>query len=97
MSTADSMLAYAQPWRLVMLYNADQPCIVGGAWLCVKTTSLPAQVAEGLRTLMLGLYDVHLAPDGRSVDYPALVRDPNFADYIVAATELQKVSAQALT
>ncbi len=40
---------------------------------------------------MLGLYDVHLAPDGRSVDYPALVRDPNFADYTTAATELQKV------
>ena len=50
-----------------------------------------AQVAEGLRTLMLGLYDVHLAPDGRRVDYPALVRDPNFADYVTAATELQKV------
>ena len=58
-------------------------------------TALPAQVAEGLRTLMLGLYDVHLAPDGRSVDYPALVRDPNFADYTTAATELQKVGAQA--
>ena len=49
------------------------------------------QVAEGLRTIMLGLYDVHLAPDGRRVDYPALVRDPNFADYVVAASELQKV------
>ena len=55
---------------------------------------LAVQVAEGLRTLMLGLYDVHLAPDGRSVDYPALVRDPNFADYTTAATELQKVSAR---
>ena len=53
------------------------------------------QVAEGLRTLMLGLYDVHLAPDGRRVDYPALVRDPNFADYTTAATELQKVGAWA--
>ena len=43
---------------------------------------------------MLGLYDVHLAPDGRRVDYPALVRDPNFADYITAATELQKVGRE---
>ncbi len=56
--------------------------------------SVSEQVAEGLRTLMLGLYDVHLAPDGRSVDYPALVRDPNFADYTTAATELQKVGAR---
>ena len=40
---------------------------------------------------MLSLYDVHLAPDGRRVDYPALVRDPKFADYVTAATELQKV------
>ena len=40
---------------------------------------------------MLGLYDVHLAPDGRRVDYPALVRDPKFTDYVIAAGELQKV------
>lgn len=50
-----------------------------------------SQVADGLRTLILGLYDKHLERDGRGVDYPSLAHDPGFRDYVVATSELQKV------
>jgi len=48
-------------------------------------------VAEGLRTLILGLYDRHLAPGGHGVDYASLAHDPGFRDYVTAASELTKV------
>ncbi len=41
--------------------------------------------------MMLALYDKHLAPDGKGVDYASLARDPGFRDYVTATTELQKV------
>lgn len=47
------------------------------------------QVAEDLRQRILALYDRHLAPDGRSVDYAALGADPAFAAFCTAAAELQ--------
>jgi hypothetical protein len=49
------------------------------------------QVAEGLRTLISGLYDKHLAADGRGVDYASLAHDVGFRDYITASAELTKV------
>lgn len=53
------------------------------------------QVAEGLRTLILGLYTKHLAPDGRGVDYASLAHDPGFRDYVTASSELTKVPCMA--
>jgi glutaredoxin len=50
-----------------------------------------SQVAEGLRTLISGLYDKHLAADGRGVDYASLAHDVGFRDYITASAELTKV------
>ena len=47
------------------------------------------QVAEDLRQRILALYDQHLAPDGRAVDYAALGADPAFAAFCTAAAELQ--------
>lgn len=54
-----------------------------------EDTSL--QVAEGLRTLISGLYGKHLAADGRGVDYASLAHDEGFRDYITASAELTKV------
>jgi hypothetical protein len=51
------------------------------------------QVAEGLRTLISGLYAKHLAADGRGVDYASLAHDVGFRDYITASAELTKVCA----
>lgn len=48
-------------------------------------------MAEGLRTLISGLYDKHLAADGRGVDYASLAHDVGFRDYITASAELTKV------
>ena len=55
---------------------------------CVK---IPCRWRRGLRTLILGLYDKRLAPDGRAVDYASLAHDPGFRDYVTAASELTKV------
>ena len=57
--------------------------------LSCKEPSL--QVAEGLRTLISGLYGKHLAADGRGVDYASLAHDEGFRDYITASAELTKV------
>lgn len=70
--------------------------------MLVAVTSMPpcrpdsksgtaVQVAEGLRTLISGLYGKYLAPDGRAVDYASLAHDPGFRDYVTAASELTKV------
>lgn len=46
-------------------------------------------VAAGLRARILALYDAHLSPGGRGVDYASLASDPAFADYARATAELQ--------
>ena len=53
-------------------------------------------MAEGLRQRILALYDAHLAPDGRAVDYEALKRDPDFHAYVAATAELQRVDLSGL-
>ncbi|KAK9842350.1 hypothetical protein WJX81_008014 [Elliptochloris bilobata] len=55
------------------------------------------QVAEDLRQRILALYDRHLAPDGRAVDYAALGADPAFAAFCTAAAELQVVDMAGLS
>ena len=37
------------------------------------------QVSEALRLRVLSLYDRHLSPDGRALDYKALSADPGLA------------------
>ncbi len=49
------------------------------------------QVVTSLRGLILELYDAHLSPDGRTVDYRALKSDPRFRAFVDATAELQKV------
>lgn len=51
-------------------------------------------MAEGLRTLISGLYSKYLAPDGRGVDYAGLAHDVGFRDYITASAELTKVAGR---
>jgi len=68
-------------------------------WRCRPRHELrvrvPRQVAEELRQRVLALYDRHLAPDGRAVDYAALGADPGFAAFCAAAAELQARRAAA--
>ncbi|KAK9830046.1 hypothetical protein WJX72_009394 [[Myrmecia] bisecta] len=56
-----------------------------------------SEVAEGLRQMILRLYDTHLSPDGRQVDYKALAADPAFQDYVTATAELQRVDLTSLS
>ncbi|GIL75698.1 hypothetical protein Vretimale_15254 [Volvox reticuliferus] len=55
------------------------------------------EVAGNLRQLILELYDKHLSPDGRSVSYGAIRSDPQFAEFVVATAELQKVDLSPLS
>ena len=61
-----------------------------------KLLGFPFQVAEGLRQRILALYDAHLATDGRALDYEALKKDPDFANYVTATAELQRVDLRSL-
>jgi hypothetical protein len=54
-------------------------------------------VAGDLRGRILQLYDSHLSSDGRAVDYLALEKDPQFARYVDAAAELQRVDLSELS
>ena len=53
-------------------------------------------MSEGLRQLILCLYDKHLTADGKALDYEALKRDPVFKIYAKATAELQKVEVASL-
>lgn len=53
-------------------------------------------MSEGLRQLILRLYDKHLTADGKALDYEALKRDPVFKTYAKATAELQKVEIAPL-
>mmetsp|Transcript_869 Transcript_869/g.2685 ORF Transcript_869/g.2685 Transcript_869/m.2685 type:complete len:544 (+) Transcript_869:814-2445(+) len=80
---------------------ADAPHAAWGESLNVQVPwygeAHPAsQVADGLRSMILTLYDKHLAPDGKGVDYASLAHDPGFRDYVTATSELQKVELSYL-
>jgi hypothetical protein len=49
------------------------------------------QVSQDLRDLILQLYDRHLSPDGKAVNYTAMKSDPLFRQYVAATGELQLV------
>lgn len=51
----------------------------------------PVVVSARLRTLLLALYDTHLADDGAAVDYDGLRRDPRFRAYVDLAASLDEV------
>lgn len=54
-------------------------------------------VASELRTRILRLYNEYLSADGRTVDYTALAASQEFADYVDASAELQRVSFEGLS
>lgn len=47
--------------------------------------------------VLLELYDKHMFPDGKSINYVALARDKLFSQFITATTELQRVDVSGLT
>lgn len=51
----------------------------------------PVVVSARLRTLLLALFDTHLADDGAAVDYEGLRRDPRFRAYVDLAACLDDV------
>ncbi len=55
------------------------------------------QVAEGLRQLVLELFDKHLSEDGKGVHYGKLAEDPIFHLFVRATAELQAVDIGPLT
>ncbi len=57
----------------------------------------PLQVAGTLRVAILDLHERHLAIDGSAVDYPGIKKDPAFAEYVNASTELQHVSLASMS
>lgn len=57
----------------------------------------PSDISRSLRTLILGLYDKHLAADGKALDYQALRADPAFRTYVNATAELQKADVTSLS
>ena len=53
-------------------------------------------MSEGLRQLILRLYDNYLTADGKALNYEALRADPLFSTYANATSELQKVDIALL-
>ena len=46
--------------------------------------------------MILGLYDTHMTPDGRKVNYKAMFKDLSFRQYVDCAAELQRVDVSTL-
>ena len=55
------------------------------------------EVSADLRGRILDLYDAHLSPDGRAVDYAGIATDPRFTAYVNASAELQRVDLTPLS
>jgi hypothetical protein len=62
-----------------------------------KTDQDPVLVSARLRTLLLALFDDHLASDGSAVDYAGLRRDPRFRAYVDLSASLDAVDLSLLT
>lgn len=60
-------------------------------------TSLLCKVSQGLRAILLELYDKHLSEEGKSVDYSGLAKDELFKQFEVAATEMQQIDVAPLS
>lgn len=56
-----------------------------------------SEVSEGLRQIILRLYDKHLSADGKALNYAALHKDPMFPLYVNATAELQRVDVGLLS
>ncbi|XP_032229397.2 uncharacterized protein LOC5505107 [Nematostella vectensis] len=52
------------------------------------------EVGEELRHLILQLYNKHLSPDGKGVDYTAMGQSTQFQDYVKHTAELQRVNLE---
>ena len=62
-----------------------------------KTDQDPVLVSARLRTLLLALFDDHLASGGSAVDYAGLRRDPRFRAYVDLSASLDAVDLSLLT
>lgn len=60
------------------------------------SVSKSRQVAEGLRQILLELYEAHLSPDGKGVRYSHLAADPLFRLFVTATAELRGVEVGPL-
>ena len=79
-----------RPWGLdPVALNAQQP------WL--RPTGRALDVARRAREATMALYARALSADGRSVDYSAVGSLPEYAEYLSAAGELQRVDLFGLT
>jgi len=56
----------------------------------------PVALSEKLRMLILKLYDEHMSPDGRHVDYNGLLTDPKFRKYVDTTAALQAIRLEDL-
>ena len=56
-----------------------------------------SEVSEGLRQIILQLYDKHLSADGKALNYDALHKDSMFPLYVNATAELQRVDVGLLS
>eukprot|EP01094_Clydonella_sp_ATCC50884_P000341 TRINITY_DN10267_c0_g1_i1.p1 TRINITY_DN10267_c0_g1~~TRINITY_DN10267_c0_g1_i1.p1 ORF type:complete len:520 (+),score=191.95 TRINITY_DN10267_c0_g1_i1:33-1592(+) len=70
--------------------------------LNVQETSMcepmPAlDLAEKLRRLIIALYDEHLSPDGKVVDYAGIARSEGFRRYALMTTRLQRTDLSSLS
>ena len=53
-------------------------------------------MAEGLRQILLELYEAHLSPDGKGVRYSEMAADPVFRLFVTATAELREADVSSL-
>jgi len=64
--------------------------------LTLKEPKPASEVAKGLRKIILALYDKHLTPDGRGVDYNGIAKSELFSQYEELSYELQRTDIASL-
>jgi len=66
----------------------------------IKTQCEPrpaSELGEELRQLILAIYNNHLSPDGKKVDYKSIAKDEKFKLYATKTAELQRVNVEEAT
>ncbi|XP_066914588.1 uncharacterized protein [Clytia hemisphaerica] len=56
-----------------------------------------SELGEELRQLILAIYNNHLSPDGKKVDYRSIAKDEKFKLYATKTAELQRVNVEEAT
>ncbi|XP_038657638.1 uncharacterized protein zgc:152951 isoform X5 [Scyliorhinus canicula] len=65
-------------------------------WL-MEHKNVASKHSEAMRDLTLKLFSEHITPDGKLVDYKAMLRSPAFEEYCQLATQLQRLDVENLT